>query len=102
MALNDHQQLLDSGGGASFSLNDLVGIWRKRKWMILGIATAIPVVAGFVVNKQPRVYEATASLVIDSSVPQYLGQSFKDVVQIESNWWNSQETLQTELKVLKS
>ncbi|HEY1586051.1 MAG TPA: polysaccharide biosynthesis tyrosine autokinase, partial [Polyangia bacterium] len=43
-----------------------------------------------------------ATLIIDSSVPQYLGQNFKDVVEIESAWWNAQETLQTELNVIHS
>src|SRR5258706_2585958 len=99
-APQQNQQQME--GGDSFSLGDVLGIWRKRKWMILGIATSIPLIVGFVFSKRPKVYEATASLVIDSSVPQYLGESFKDVVQIESNWWTAQETLQTELKVLKS
>ncbi len=102
--MNESQASLESASarGSSFSINDLLAIWRKRKWMILGIATAIPLLVGFVVSKQPKIYEASTSIVIDSSVPQYLGQSFKDVVEIESNWWSSQETLQTELKVLKS
>ncbi len=102
------QQLSDDGQGASagtaggFSFDDLLTICRKRLWLILGISSAIPLLAGFIVSKQPKIYEATCSLVIDSQVPQYLGQSFKDVVQIESDWWSAQETLQTELKVLKS
>src|SRR5262249_9190174 len=32
----------------------------------------------------------------------YLGQTFKDVVEIETNWFSQQETLQTELRVIKS
>jgi polysaccharide biosynthesis transport protein len=87
---------------AGLKLGDLLAIWRKRKWMILAIVTAIPMLVAFVVSKQPKVYEASASVVIDSFVPQYLGQQFKDVVEIESNWWTAQEMLQTELKVLKS
>ncbi|HZS42484.1 MAG TPA: polysaccharide biosynthesis tyrosine autokinase [Polyangia bacterium] len=102
--MSEPQQLLDpaAGRGSAFSINDALTIWRKRKWMILGIVTAIPLLVGFVVSKQPKVYEAQTSIVIDSSVPQYLGQNFKDVVEIESNWWSAQETLQTEFRVLKS
>jgi capsular exopolysaccharide synthesis family protein len=98
------QNLLDGQvpGAGGFSLGDLLTIWRKRMWLILGIVTAIPLLTGFFVSKQPKVFEASCSLVIDSQVPQYLGQTFKDVVQIESDWWSAQETLQTELKVLKS
>jgi capsular exopolysaccharide synthesis family protein len=83
-------------------LDQLVGALRKRAWMMAAIVITIPTVVGFVVSKRPKVFEATATMVIDSSVPQYLGAQFKDVVEIESNWWSSQETLQTELRVLRS
>ena len=35
-------------------------------------------------------------------MPQYLGQSFRDVVDIEASWWTAQETLATELRVIKT
>ena len=98
-SLLDAQSTTPAGG---IKLGDLVSVWRKRKWMILAIICTIPTLAAMVVTKQPKIYEASASLVIDSFVPQYLGAQFKDVVEIESNWWTAQETLQTELKVLKS
>jgi capsular exopolysaccharide synthesis family protein len=84
------------------SFDSIVSTLRKRIWMILGIVVSIPALVGFVVSKQPKIYEATATIIIDSAVPQYLGANFKDVVEIEANWWNAQETLQTELRVIKS
>jgi capsular exopolysaccharide synthesis family protein len=84
------------------SLAEIARVLRKRRWMMLGILLAIPLATGFVVHKQPKVYQAQTSIVIDSSVPQYLGQSFRDVVDLESAWWSAQESLQTELRVLKS
>src|SRR5581483_5634243 len=60
------------------------------------------IIVGLIVSKQPKVYEATSSIVIDSSVPQYLGSNFRDVVDMESSWWSAQELLQTELRVLTS
>ncbi|HEY2745667.1 MAG TPA: polysaccharide biosynthesis tyrosine autokinase [Polyangia bacterium] len=84
------------------SLDQVVATLRKRAWMIAAVALSVPAVVGFLVSKQPKVYEATSSLIIDASVPQYLGPNFKDVVEIESNWWNSQETLATELRVIQS
>jgi capsular exopolysaccharide synthesis family protein len=89
-------------GTSAISLNAMVAIVRKRKWMILAIAAALPALVGFVVSKEPKIYRASTTLVIDSTVPQYLGSNFKDVVDIEANWWSAQETLQTELKVVTS
>jgi len=91
-----------SESASSFRLDQLFSAFRKRLWMMLAIIVALPLGVGFVVSKRPKVFEATASLVIDSFVPQYLGSQFKDVVELESNWWTAQETLQTELRVLRS
>jgi polysaccharide biosynthesis transport protein len=84
------------------SFRDVYRILRKRRWMILGIAVAIPLISGFIVSKQPKVYEAQTSIVIEASASQWLGQSFRDVVDMEASWWSAQEMLQTELRVLKS
>src|SRR3954470_20004970 len=77
-------------------------VLRKRKWMILGITVLVPILVGYTANKQPRIYQATASIVIDISVPQYLGSGFRDVVEIEPSWWSSRENLETEFRVLRS
>jgi succinoglycan biosynthesis transport protein ExoP len=79
-----------------------MSVLRKRKWMILGIGVAVPLLVAFAVSKQPKQYQAQSALVIDPSVPQYLGSNFRDVVDVGSNWWTSQETMQTELRVLGS
>src|SRR5688572_24162852 len=100
--MNSPSETLLEGGQTALSLASFVSILRKRKWMILAIVLTVPVVVGFVVSKQPKVYQSSASVVIDSTVPQYLGSSFKDVVELETNWWSAQELLQTELRVMKS
>ena len=88
--------------GSSFNLDAALATVRKRLWLIVAIAVSVPALVGLVVSKQPKIYQANATLIIDSSVPQYLGQNFKDVVEIESAWWNAQETMQTELSVIHS
>ncbi len=87
---------------AAATLASVLAVLRKRGWMILVIMLAVPAFTGFIVNKQPRMYEATATVVIESSVPQYMGQNFKDVVELEASWWSAHEQLQTELRVMKS
>jgi succinoglycan biosynthesis transport protein ExoP len=83
-------------------ISHALNILNKRKWLIVGITLCAGVAAGLVVSKQPRVYEATASIVIELSVPQYLGQGFRDVVEVEPSWWHSRETLSTEFRTLNS
>src|SRR5262245_6956552 len=94
--------LLAAAAPAGPSLHDLMRVLRKRRWLMLGVAIAVPLISGFVVSKQPKIFEASTSVVIDPSVPQYMGQNFRDVIDMESSWWSSQEMLQTELRVLKS
>jgi capsular exopolysaccharide synthesis family protein len=91
-----------TGSIAGFRFADLTSALLKRLWLVVAIVIALPSLVGFVVSKRPKVYEASASLVIDSVVPQYLGSQFRDVVEVESNWWSAQEMLQTELRVLRS
>jgi capsular exopolysaccharide synthesis family protein len=85
-----------------WKIGDLVAAFRKHVWLIAGMLVVVPLIVGFVVSRQPKIYETSASLVIDNVVPQYLGSQFKDVVELESNWWTAMETMQTELRVIRS
>jgi polysaccharide biosynthesis transport protein len=84
------------------NVRNLLAVLRKRKWLILGISLTVPLLVGFLVSKRPKIYQASTSIIIDTSVPQYLGQGFKDVVEGETNWWSSRESLETELRILRS
>jgi succinoglycan biosynthesis transport protein ExoP len=86
----------------STDLRSVFTLLRKRKWLILSIAITVPVIAGFLVSKQTKMYQAATSIVIELSVPQYLGSGFRDVVEIEPSWWSSRENLETEFRVLRS
>jgi capsular exopolysaccharide synthesis family protein len=97
--MDDQLRGLEPSG---LTFDSLLSTLRKRLWMIIAVTLAIPALVGFVVSKQPKVYEATATIIIDSSVPQYLGAEFKDVVDIQQNWWSAEQSLQTELRVIHS
>jgi succinoglycan biosynthesis transport protein ExoP len=83
-------------------VGNILRLIRKRKWMILGITLAVPCVVGLATSKQTPTYQASASIVIDIAVPQYMGTGFRDVVEIEPSWWSSRENLETEFRVLRS
>jgi capsular exopolysaccharide synthesis family protein len=100
--MNSPLDQLSEGGASTLPVGALLRSLRKRAWLIVSVGIALPALVGFVVSRQPKDYEAHATLVIDSSVPQYLGAQFRDVVDVATNWWSSQETMQTELRVLGS
>jgi polysaccharide biosynthesis transport protein len=88
--------------GPELSGERILSAIRKRWWVVLTIAVCVPALTALYLNKQPRIYESTAMIIIESSAPQYLGNQFHDVFEIESNWWNEQELLGTELRVITS
>lgn len=81
----------------------LNAVW-KHKWLVLGFATLV--VAGTVMftQRQPRIYEATTSVVISPSAPQYLpGGAGRDVVPLGTgNYWNTSEYFETQYRILRS
>lgn len=102
MATIDPLQALAADKGARLQIGALLSTLRKHIWLIAGLTIIVPSAVGFVVSRKPKVYEATTSIVIEVSVPQYLGAGFKDVVEIQSNWWSSRESLETEFRVIRS
>ena len=87
---------------SSLDVRSALALLRKRKWLLLAIVVAVPAVAGYMTSKKPKIYEAVTSIVIEQSVPQYLGAGFRDVVEIETNWWSSKENLTTDFRILAS
>ena len=84
------------------SLARIITFLRKRKWLILGITVCAGVATGLVTRKLPPVYRATASIILDLSMPQYLGAGMTDVMDGEATWWRSRETMETEFRTLRS
>jgi capsular exopolysaccharide synthesis family protein len=54
-------------------------------------------------SKQPKVYQATASIVVDAQPPQVLGSEVRDVVQVgPGQYYAMQDYIQTQRRVLTS
>ncbi len=79
----------------------MLEVLHKRKWLILGITVLSIGIAGYRFSKQPKVYEATSSVLVDLSSPRYLGDNIKDA-QPEAYPWFDSQILDTELKVVGS
>jgi len=85
-------------------LQTYVRILVARKWVIAGILGAFLVGTLVFTLRQPRIYDATCSIIIDISAPKFLDD--KQVQQIADpgagGYWASREYFETELRVIES
>lgn len=100
MAADPLDKLSTARGGPD--VGAALRVIRKRKWMILAIAIAVPTAVAFAASRQTKIYRADASMIIDISLPQYLGAGFREVIEVEASWWTSHEYMETENRVLRS
>jgi capsular exopolysaccharide synthesis family protein len=84
-------------------LRKYVEIVLKRKWIILLVfVTAVAVTAIFTM-RQPKIYSASTSLVIESSAPAVLGEQVREAVDLGTgSYWFSKEFYETQYKIIKS
>ncbi len=77
-------------------------ILRKRLWSILAIFAVVVAATAVWTLRQPRIYKATTSVVIDPRAPSVL-KGVSDVVEIGAGtYWHTQEFYNTEYKVIQS
>jgi succinoglycan biosynthesis transport protein ExoP len=96
----------DSGNGpeALESKIDLRAYWRivRKRWPFVALSTILGVAAAFVYTyRQPRIYEASCQIVIESNAPQVL--QVKEVVELGSGtMWASKEFYETQYRIIQS
>ncbi|WP_369865497.1 GumC family protein [Archangium sp. Cb G35] len=77
-------------------------VWR-RKWLILGVMAAVMLMGLFHTLRQPRIYTASTSLIIDVAAPRVLDTEVKEVMGDErGNYWANKEYYQTQSEVITS
>jgi polysaccharide biosynthesis transport protein len=85
---------------------DLARYWRvplKRKWLVLAVAAAAAGSALFWALRQPRIYEASATLDIEPNAPNVLGGQVSEVMDLGAGvYWNNREYFETQYKILQS
>ncbi len=81
-----------------------VRVLIRRKWIILGVLVATLASVALYTLRQPRIYKATASLIIDLNAPRFLENSqVQEVVETGTgSYWFSKEYFETQYKVLVS
>ncbi len=75
----------------------------RKRWPILVLAVAASVGGTFFwTYRQPRIFEASCSVIIDSMAPQYL-QGIKDVVEMGTgSYWGNREFYETQYRIMTS
>ncbi len=91
--------------GAGLLADELHRFWdiiRKRRWIVaLFTVAAVAGTLAYTV-RQPKIYRATAALVIDQSAPQVLS-GIKDVVELgDRSYWGSRSYFKTQYEILRS
>lgn len=75
----------------------------RRKWLILLVFAVVTGSVTLYTTRQPRVYAAQISIIIDSKEPRFLDQGIQDVNNdTSSNYWANKEYLETQYKIIQS
>lgn len=77
-------------------------LWR-RKWLILAATALAALLGAAYALRQPKVYSASTSIIIDVAAPRFLDSDVKDVMGDErSNYWFNREYYETQAAVITS
>ena len=77
-------------------------LWR-RKWVVLAVAVVVAGLSAAYTLRQPKVYSASTSLIIDVTAPRFLDGDVKEVMGEErSNYWFNKEYYATQTQIITS
>ena len=75
----------------------------RRKWLILLVFAVVVGATTLYTTRQPRVYGAQISLIIDAKEPRFLDNQIQDVNNdTGSYYWANKEYLETQYKIIQS
>lgn len=101
MSATSTQTDVFGGGGADprFYLRVIL----RRKWLILLVFAVVVGASTLYTTRQPRVYAAQISLIIDPKEPRFLDSQIQDVNNdTGSYYWANKEYLETQFKIIQS
>src|SRR5262245_2191649 len=84
---------------------DRVRLWHvvlKRKWLICGVLAAVLILVFVWTARQPRVYQAMATVVIDPQAPKVLGTQTEVMELGSGSYWMGQDYYNTQFRILRS
>lgn len=88
---------------SSLQLRHYLEILRKRAWLVAAVVAVGVTGTVLYTLRQPKVYQASASVIIDPQPPQVFGSSVQEVVQLGTGgYWSNQDYYNTQVEILKS
>ncbi len=92
-----------SAGMTPLNVMRYVRAFWRRKWVVLGVAVLMTGLAAMQAMRQPKVYAANTSLIIDVTAPRVLDSDVKELMGDErSNYWFNKEYYATQNQVITS
>ena len=91
-----------SGEEVEFDIRAYWGTIKKRRWVILGTLLTVMAFATAWTIRRARVYQSTASVIIDPQAPNVLGTQHKIVQLGSGEYWGNREYHNTQLRILQS
>lgn len=92
----------DGEGMVEIDLREQLRLLQKRVWWIAGAVGLTLALATTYLFVTPRIYAATASIIIELQAPRVLGEESQVVDFAGSDYWSNKEFLETQYKVLSS
>jgi capsular exopolysaccharide synthesis family protein len=75
----------------------------RRRWAVLGFFTVSVAVVTLFTLRQPKVYQAGGTVIIETQAPQVLGNQVQDVVDMGNNaYWIGKEFYETQFNIIRS
>src|ERR1022692_401823 len=95
-------EIAGEGAGAKI---DFRSYWRtiRKRWPFVVLSMIVATVIAFVYTyRQPKIYEATCQVIIETMAPQVLPGS-KDVVELGTGtYWANKEFYETQYRIIQS
>lgn len=84
-------------------LRQYVDTILRRRWAVVAFFVVTVTVVTLFTLRQPKIFQATATLVIETQAPQVLGSQVQDVVDVGSGaTWASKEYYETQFNIIRS
>jgi polysaccharide biosynthesis transport protein len=75
----------------------------RRKWLVLMVFTAVVSVVSLWATRQPKVYAAAATIIVDAKEPRFLDSQIQDIqAEATASFWSNREYFETQIRILTS
>ena len=90
-------------GGSGFDFRVAWQLVVRRRWVILAATVVVFGAVALYTLRQPKVYGATTSIVIDAVAPRFLDSQVQDVSEPrEGSYWVTREYTETQIRIITS